>query len=132
MSAKIILIKTVTGLIGIAVGALYAIIGSIGFTQFILIGNWNFPWGLIAAIIGFSALAIGVRLLCDRYTACFCGVGAWLILLVFSSIKIGGSVVIEANILGIIWILAVPVATVAAVAFPFTFSLKVSKTHNKL
>lgn len=102
------------------IGLVYGVAGTIGQAAM-----WGYlPLGLLVAVIGVSALMLGVRLLVsDRWAALATGLGAMIATFVFSGKGPGGSIVVPAPAdgelsTGIIWTLAVPIATAIVVGWP--------------
>ena len=75
--------------------------------------------GLILAVVGIVALLVALRTLTgDRWAALAAGAGAVATTLLFSGTGPGGSVVVPGGPLGVVWSIAVPVLSVAVVAWP--------------
>ena len=118
-----------TWAIAAAVGLVYGVAGTIGQGA-----QWGVvPVGLVVATVGATALIAAVRLLTgDRWAALATGAGVMAATLAFSGRGPGGSVVVPAPAdgelsTGIVWTLAVPIATALVVAWP---SLTAARTEH--
>lgn len=107
--------RVATWFVAFAVGAVYGLAGTIAHAY-----RWGwFPLGLLLAVIGSVALLIAVRLLTgDRWTALATGLGMFLATVVFSGRGPGGSVIVPQTELAIAWVIVLPIAIVAVVAWP--------------
>lgn len=107
-------------IVALVVGIVFGVAGTIGQGS-----TWaGVPIGLVVALIGTTAILLGVRLLTgDRWAALATGLGAMIATLVFSGRGPGGSVVVPAPAegavsTGIIWTIGVPIAVALVVAWP--------------
>ncbi len=80
---------------------------------------WGIPLGLAISMIACAAVLAAIRLLSeDRWSTLAAGVGMVVITLVLSGSGPGGSVVVEASTLGVVWTVAVPLIVAIVVAWP--------------
>ncbi len=113
-------------IVALVVGIVFGVAGTIG--QGSMWGS--VPIGLIVALIGTTAILLGVRLLTgDRWAALATGMGAMIATLVFSGRGPGGSVVVPAPAegalsTGIIWTIGVPIVVALVVAWPSRAALR--------
>lgn len=104
-----------TWIIALLVGLVYGVAGTVAHAFTI---GW-FPLGLLLGIVGCAALLLAVRLLTsDRGSTLATGLGMMIATLVFSGSGPGGSVIVPQTELAIAWVIALPIAIVAVVAWP--------------
>ncbi|WP_344068547.1 histidinol dehydrogenase [Microbacterium sediminicola] len=113
--SRAFLIRIAAWIVAALVGLLYGAAGTIGHAYF-----WGaVPVGLLLAMVSVAAIVLAVRVLThDRWAALATGLGAMLATLVLSGEGPGGSVVVEASTLGLVWTAWVPLVTVLVVAWP--------------
>lgn len=106
-------------LLGIAVGVIFAAMGTVAHQSTVMVMGFAFPWGLIVALLGFTALLIGLRLvLHDRLTVLATALGALITIFVLSLRSAGGSVLIPEGTIGLIWTMAPAVIAAIVIAWP--------------
>lgn len=102
-------------LIGLAFGAL----ATAGHRSMLRIGEVAVPWGLIAALIGVTALLLGIRLVAGgRAAAASAGAGIVVAVAVLTLPGPGGSVLIVGDVTGTVWSIAPALIAVLVVAWP--------------
>ena len=115
--------RVISWAVALGVGLVYGAAGTIAHAYVLGV----FPVGLALAVVGVVALLVAVRLLTlDRWAALACGLGLVVATWVFSGSGPGGSVIVPSGRLdslggvnlGIVWSVLVPIAVVAAVAWP--------------
>ncbi|MBA8817305.1 putative membrane protein [Microbacterium halimionae] len=101
--------------VSLVVGAVYGAAGTISQAYML----WGVPLGLVIAVVACAAVLAAIRLLSeDRWSTLAAGVGMVLTTLVLSGTGPGGSVVVEASTLGVVWTVAVPLVVAIVVAWP--------------
>ena len=77
------------------------------------------PLGLIGALLAFTALLVGLRLLGhSRLPALLAALGGIAVILLFTQQSAGGSVLIPNNLLGQIWLVAPILLAAVVIAWP--------------
>jgi hypothetical protein len=77
------------------------------------------PYGLVVALLAIGSVLISVRLLMDdRVAGFFCAVGIVGIIAVYSFPGPGGSVLIPANIFGVMWTVVPPLLAAIVMFWP--------------
>lgn len=112
-------------------GAIYGVAGTIAqaFAWGVL------PVGLVIAVVGVTALLVGLRLMTgDRWVALACGLGAMIATIVFSGRGPGGSVVVPAPpegelSTGVIWSFVLPVVIAVVVGWPSFAAARTTRTN---
>lgn len=105
--------------LGIAVGVIFAAMGTVTHQSTVVLAGITVPWGLIVALTGLTALLIGLRLvLHDRLTVLATALGALITIFVLSLRSAGGSVLIPEGTLGLIWTMAPAVIAAIVIAWP--------------
>lgn len=106
-------------ILGIAIGVIFAAMGTVAHQSTMTIAGVTIPWGLIVALIGLTALFIGLRLvLHDRLTVLATAIGALGTIFVLSLRSAGGSVLIPDGTLGLIWTMAPALIAAIVIAWP--------------
>ncbi|MCI0155984.1 hypothetical protein KNO15_04660 [Leifsonia shinshuensis] len=98
-----------------------AIVGGIGTVAHQITVRWGVtvPLGLIASLVCYTALLVGLRLLGDsRWPALCAALGAIAVILLFTQQSPGGSVLIPNNLVGQIWLVAPILIAALVVAWP--------------
>ncbi|WP_233279364.1 hypothetical protein [Microterricola pindariensis] len=105
--------------LGFVVGAIFAAMGTVAHQITTEIAGVPVPWGLLLALLGYTALLIGLRLvLHDRVTVLFTAIGALLTIFVLSLRSTGGSVLIPEGTLGLVWTMAPAIIAAIVIAWP--------------
>ncbi|MEY9953133.1 DUF6113 family protein [Leifsonia sp. EB34] len=98
-----------------------AVVGGIGTVAQQLTVDWGVtvPLGLIGALLCFTALLVGLRLLgSSRWPALCAALGAIAVILIFTQQSPGGSVLIPNNAMGVVWLVGPILITAIVVAWP--------------
>lgn len=98
-----------------------AVFGAIGTVAHQLMVTWGVPvpLGLIGALLAFTALLVGLRLLGhSRLPALLAALGGIAVILLFTQQSAGGSVLIPNNLLGQIWLVAPILLAAVVIAWP--------------
>ncbi|RDV44438.1 hypothetical protein DOE76_11750 [Leifsonia sp. ku-ls] len=98
-----------------------AVFGAIGTVAHQLTVTWGVPvpLGLIGALLAYTALLVGLRLLGNsRLPALLAALGAIAVILLFTQQSAGGSVLIPNNLLGQIWLVAPILVAAVVIAWP--------------
>lgn len=105
--------------LGVAVGVIFAAMGTVAHQSTVVVAGITIPWGLIVALTGLTALLIGLRLvLHDRLTVLATALGALITIFVLSLRSSGGSVLIPEGTLGLIWTMGPAVIAAIVIAWP--------------
>ncbi|MFF1878723.1 DUF6113 family protein [Leifsonia sp. NPDC058230] len=101
--------------VGVVVGA----VGTIAHQSTWRIGGFTLPWGLVLALLGYTALLVGLRLLSrSRIPALVAALGTILVILLFAQRSAGGSVLIVNDLIGQVWLVAPIVIAALVMAWP--------------
>lgn len=110
--------RIVNGVLLVLAGA---VVGGVGTVAHQLTVEWGtpVPLGLIGALLAFTAMLVGLRLLShSRVPAILAAVGAVGTVLVFTQQSPGGSVLIPNNLLGQIWLVGPILIAAVVLAWP--------------
>jgi hypothetical protein len=107
-------------IVGLALGIVFGILGTVVSQSSVsILGFFDLPYGLIIALAGVTLLLVGLRLvLPSRIGAILAAVGVVGALGVLSQPSDGGSVLVPANIMGYVWILAPGIIALIVLAWP--------------
>jgi len=107
-------------IVGLALGVVFGILGTVVSQSSVsILGYFDLPYGLIIALAGVTLLLVGLRLvLPSRVGAILAAVGVVGALGILSQPSAGGSVLVPANIMGYIWILAPSIIALVVLAWP--------------
>lgn len=97
------------------------VVGAIGTVAHQIDVTWGvgIPLGLIGALLAYTALLVGLRLLANsRVPALLAALGAIAAILPFTQQSAGGSVLIPNNLAGQIWLVAPILIAAVVVAWP--------------
>lgn len=98
-----------------------AVFGAIGTVAHQLTVTWGVtvPLGLIVALLAYTALLVGLRLLGQsRLPALLAALGAIAVVLLFTQQSAGGSVLIPNNLLGQVWLVGPILIAAVVIAWP--------------
>ncbi|KRC49715.1 hypothetical protein ASE16_13545 [Leifsonia sp. Root227] len=98
-----------------------AIVGAVGTVAHPTTVTWgvSIPLGLIGSLTAYTAMLVGLRLLgTSRIPALVAAIGAILAVLLFSQKSAGGSVLIQNDLLGQIWLAGPIVIAAIVMAWP--------------
>lgn len=98
-----------------------AVLGGVGTVAHQATVDWGVtvPLGLIGALVAYTALLVGLRLLGrSRIPALVTAIGTILAILLFSQKSAGGSVLIPNNLIGQVWLAGPIVITALVMAWP--------------
>lgn len=102
-----------------AIGAVYGAVATIGHRATLRIGEVAIPWGLVAALVGVTALLLGIRLLVrGRATTAAAAAGVVVVIALLTLPGPGGSVLVVSDLSGTIWSIAPALIAVLVVAWP--------------
>ncbi|WP_431277590.1 DUF6113 family protein [Leifsonia poae] len=102
-------------IVGVVVGA----VGTIAHQSTWKVGSVTIPWGLVLALVGYTALLVGLRLLSrSRIPSLIAALGTIAVILLYSQQSAGGSVLIQNEVLGQIWVVAPIVIAALVMAWP--------------
>jgi hypothetical protein len=108
-----------TILVAFAIGAVYGAIATIGHRATLRIGDVAIPWGLVAALVGVTALILGIRLVVPgRGTAAAAAAGVVIVVALLTLPGPGTSVLVVGDLTGTIWSIAPALIAVLVVAWP--------------
>jgi uncharacterized protein DUF6113 len=101
------------------VGVVIGSVGTIAHQSVWKTGDISWPWGLVAALLAYTALLVGLRLLAKgRLPALIAALGTIAIVLLFAQKSAGGSVLIRNDLLGQIWLVGPIVIAAVVLAWP--------------
>jgi hypothetical protein len=110
--------RIVSAVLLVLVGAAFGAIGTVAH-QISVTWGVPIPLGLIASLVAFTALLVGLRLLGrSRLPALLAALGAIVVILLFTQQSAGGSVLIPNNLAGQIWLVAPILIAAIVVAWP--------------
>jgi hypothetical protein len=98
-----------------------AVIGGIGTVAHQITVDWgvSLPLGLIGALLAYTALLVGLRLLGrNRIPALLAAIGTIGVVLLFTQQSAGGSVLIPNDLRGQVWLVAPILIAAVVVAWP--------------
>ncbi|GAA1819936.1 hypothetical protein [Agromyces neolithicus] len=108
-----------TILVAFFIGAVYGALATIGHRATLRIGEVTIPWGLAAALVGVTALLVGIRLVMPgRATAAAAAAGIVVVIALLTLPGPGGSVLVVGDLSGTIWSIAPALIAVLVVAWP--------------
>jgi uncharacterized membrane protein (UPF0136 family) len=111
--------RIVNYLLLVVVGVVVGAVGTIAHQSTWTIGGVALPWGLVLALVGYTALLVGLRLLSrSRIPALITALGAILVIVLFSQQSAGGSALILNDLLGQVWLVAPIVIAALVMAWP--------------
>ncbi len=109
----------VSGIAWFALGLVYGFGATLGHHATAAVAGVTVPWGLVASILGSLGLLICVRLLATWHMA-----AAWVAMGLISSVSLlatgigGSSILITADVIGLIWMFAPVVLGLLVVLWP--------------
>ena len=111
--------RIVTYILLFLFGAILGTVGTIAHQSTVTVAGVPLPWGITLALLAYTCLLIGLRLLStSRWPAIVVVLGTLLMILLFSVKGAGGSVLIPDNLLGKTWVVAPIVIAAIVVAWP--------------
>ncbi len=100
-------------------GAILGAVGTIAHQSTVTIAGVPVPWGITVALLAYTCLLIGLRLLnTGRAQALAAALGTIVMTFLFSLKGVGGSVLIPDDLLGKIWVVAPIVIAAIVIAWP--------------
>ena len=116
--AKSLAVRIGTIVLALVAGVIFGAVGTIAHSFVLTAGPVKLPLGLLLALIGSGALLIGIRAIADRWAALAAGLGMFGIVMVFSGVGPGGSILVPDTWMGVVWTFATPLMTAVVVAWP--------------
>ena len=116
--AKSLAVRIGTVVLALVAGVIFGAVGTIARSFVLTAGPVKLPLGLLLALIGSGALLIGIRAIADRWAALAAGLGMFGIVMVFSGVGPGGSILVPDTWMGVVWTFATPLMTAVVVAWP--------------
>ena len=111
--------RIVSAVLLILVGIVYGVLGTIAHQTTVTIAGASIPIGLILAVVGASALLVGLRLIqVGRMLLLLCALGMLLTIFVLSLKSAGGSILIPAGVPGTIWTIVPTIVAAITLAWP--------------
>ena len=111
--------RIVSAVLLILVGIVYGVLGTIAHQTTVTIAGVSIPIGLILAVVGASALLVGLRLIqVGRMLLLLCALGMLLTIFVLSLKSAGGSILIPAGVPGTIWTIVPTIVAAITLAWP--------------
>lgn len=111
------------------VGIVYGTVATIGHRHAWQFGEISVPWGLVAGLIGVSALLVGIRLVAGgRAASIAAAAGIVAAVALFSLPGPGGSVLVASGPVGVVWSVGPALIAVLIVAWPSFPSRGVRRT----
>ena len=112
-------VKIAVGALALAVGAVIGALMTAVHQSVATIGGVFLPWGLVLALIASTGFVAGLRVLTSsRLVAISATVGIMGMTTFLASPTVGGSIIVPANILGLIWTFAPAAVILVVVAWP--------------
>jgi len=112
-------IKVAVGALSLAFGAVIGALMTAVHQSNALVGDIAVPWGLVLALVASTGFVVGLRVLTSsRVIPILATVGIMGITTFLASPTMGGSVIVPANIVGLIWTLAPAAVILVVVAWP--------------
>ncbi|MFB2584288.1 DUF6113 family protein [Herbiconiux liukaitaii] len=107
-------------IVAVLLGLLFGILGTVVHQiSFSLFGLFDVPIGLVLALAATAMLLVGLRLVVpSRLAAVFASVALVGIVSLFSLPSTGGSTLIAATPVGMVWVLGVTLVAVVVLAWP--------------
>jgi hypothetical protein len=100
-------------------GAILGAVGTIAHQSTVTIAGIPVPWGITVALLAYTCLLIGLRLLnSGRAQALAAALGTIVMTFLFSLKGVGGSVLIPDDLLGKVWVVAPIVIAAIVIAWP--------------
>ncbi|NEN06863.1 hypothetical protein G3T36_13425 [Diaminobutyricibacter tongyongensis] len=100
-------------------GAILGAVGTVAHQSTVTIAGVPVPWGITVALLAYTCLLIGLRLLnAGRAQALAAALGTIVMTFLFSLKGVGGSVLIPDDLLGKIWVVAPIVIAAIVIAWP--------------
>ena len=101
------------------VGVVFGTIGTVAHSSVIQVGSIRIPWGIVVALAAVACVLLGVRLVTtDRLPALCTAIGVIVPIAVLSQPSFGGSVLIQNDLLGWLWIGGAVVIALVVVVWP--------------
>lgn len=111
--------RIVSAVLLILVGIVYGVLGTIAHQTTVTIAGLVIPIGLILAVVGASALLVGLRLIqIGRMLLLLCALGMLLTIFVLSLESAGGSILIPAGVPGTVWTIVPTIVAAITLAWP--------------
>jgi hypothetical protein len=111
--------RIVNAILLVVAGAVIGGIGTIAHQITVSWGGVDIPLGLVASLLCFTALLVGLRLLGDsRWPALCAALGTIAVILLFTQQSPGGSVLIPNNPMGVVWLVGPILIAAIVLAWP--------------
>ena len=112
-------IKIGVGALALAFGAVIGALMTAVHQSSVTVGDVAVPWGLVPALVASTGFVVGLRVLTSsRIIPILATVGIMGMTTFLASPTMGGSVIVPANITGLIWTLAPAAVILVVVAWP--------------
>ncbi|MEO6826994.1 MAG: hypothetical protein ABI255_04435 [Microbacteriaceae bacterium] len=100
-------------------GIVFGALGTVANQSVLRLGSIPLPWGVTAGLVGVGCLLIGLRLVSDsRATALAAGIGVVVAVALLSQKSFGGSVLVPANLTGVIWTVGPVLIAAVVIGWP--------------
>ncbi|GAB3126440.1 hypothetical protein GCM10027056_23960 [Glaciibacter psychrotolerans] len=111
--------RAAAAVLALIVGAVFGMLGTVAHQTTVSVFGWAFPIGLILAILATGALLVGLRLvLHDRLAVLGAALGMLGTIFLLSLKSVGGSVLIPAGTLGLVWTVVPALVAALVLAWP--------------
>ncbi|KQQ22915.1 hypothetical protein ASF48_07205 [Rathayibacter sp. Leaf299] len=111
--------RVVSGVLSVLVGAVVGAITTIAHQSTVVVGDAVLPLGLVASLAAVLLLLLGLRLvMIDRFVAFCAAMGLLGVIGLLALRSAGGSVLVPANGLGVVWTFAPGLIALVAIAWP--------------
>ena len=101
------------------VGGVFGAVGTVAHASVIDVAGVRIPWGIVVALAAVGCALVGVRLVTtDRIPVLCTAVGVIVPVAVLSQPSFGGSVLIQNDVLGWIWMAGAAVIALVVVVWP--------------
>lgn len=111
--------RLVNAVVMLLVGGVFGIVGTVAHASVFEVAGVRITWGIVVGITAVACLLIGVRLVsADRFPVVFAALGVIVPIAVLSQPSFGGSVLIQNDVLGWVWMVGAALAGLVVVAWP--------------
>jgi hypothetical protein len=111
--------RVVNAVLMLLVGGVFGTVGTVDHASVVELAGVRITWGIVVAVAAVGCLLIGVRLVAvDRVPVVSAAVGVIVPIAVLSQPSFGGSVLIENDVLGWVWMAGAALTALVIVAWP--------------
>jgi len=111
--------KISTSILALVLGGATGLLMTAAHQSALVIGTVPVPWGIVVALVSSTALIAGFRIAFDtRVLPALAALGLLVVAAILASPTRGGSVVVPANLSGVLWTFVPPAVTFIVLAWP--------------